>query len=80
MFNAGSIGNINGLYSVDIGTTTATSPGLDIAAVCLSSWPAATVIQMLSVISPQTSSPGQFARQLTATICMHHSLLPWTYM
>ena len=68
------------LYSVDVCIPAATSPGMDIAALCLSSWPAATVIQTLSVISPQISSPGQFSRQLTATICMHHSLLPWTYM
>ena len=33
------------LYPVDIGITTATSPALDIAALCLDSWPAAIFTQ-----------------------------------
>ena len=41
------------LYSVDIGITTAKSSGLDIAAFVLSS---PTIIQMLTLISPQIST------------------------
>ena len=72
------------LYSGDKGITTATSPDLDIAALCLSSWPAATVILMLSVISPQISRPilstadcDHLHASYLGPVC---SLLPCTYM
>ena len=41
------------LYTVDIGITTTTSPALDVAALCLVSWPAAILTQIL------TSDPCQ---------------------
>ena len=35
---------LNVFYSVDIGITTTTPPTLDIAALCLSSWPASDLL------------------------------------
>ena len=43
-------------YSVDIGITTITSPALDTAALCLSSWPAAISAQMPTLVSITISS------------------------
>lgn len=43
------------LPSVDIGTNATTSCTLDLAALGLSAWPAAKILQLLSLVSPQRS-------------------------